>query len=425
MARKRNIIVGQSGGPTAVINSSLAGVYKNAIERGFDKVYGMLHGVQGFLDEQYIDLSTQIHSELDIELLKRTPSAFLGSCRYKLPEIHENKEVYEKIFEILNKLDIEAFVYIGGNDSMDTIKKLSDYAILTGHTQKFLGVPKTIDNDLALTDHTPGFGSAAKYISASTKEIIRDAEGLNYKKTTITIMEIMGRNAGWLTGATALAKQEDCEGPDLIYLPEIPFEMDKFTEKVKDLVGKKPSLVIAVSEGIKLPDGRYVCELGADSDYVDPFGHKQLTGTATYLANYLAGELGCKTRAVELSTLQRSASHLASRVDIDEAFMVGGAAVKAADEGDTGKMVVIDRISDDPYMSATGIYDVHRIANEEKLVPRSWVNKEGNYVTEDFIDYIRPLIQGDYQPIMVNGLPRHLVLNTSRTTAARGGRKRK
>ena len=425
MARKRNIIVGQSGGPTSVINSSLAGVYKNAIERGFDKVYGMLHGVQGFLDEQYIDLSTQIHSELDIELLKRTPSAFLGSCRYKLPEIHENKEVYEKIFEILNKLDIEAFIYIGGNDSMDTIKKLSDYAILTGHTQKFLGVPKTIDNDLALTDHTPGFGSAAKYISASTKEIIRDAEGLNYRKTTITIMEIMGRNAGWLTGATALAKQEDCEGPDLIYLPEIPFDMEKFTEKVKDLVGKKSSLVIAVSEGIKLPDGRYVCELGADSDYVDPFGHKQLTGTATYLANYLAGELGCKTRAVELSTLQRSASHLASRVDIDEAFMVGGAAVKAADEGDSGKMVVIDRISDDPYMSATGIYDVHRIANEEKLVPRNWVNKEGNYVTEDFIDYIRPLIQGDYQPIMVNGLPRHLVLNTGRQTPARSGRKRK
>ena len=210
MAKKRNIIVGQSGGPTAVINSSLAGVYKNAIERGFDKVYGMLHGIQGLLDEQYIDLSTQIHSELDIELLKRTPSAFLGSCRYKLPEIHEDKAIYEKIFEILNKLDIYAFIYIGGNDSMDTIKKLSDYAIITGQTQKFLGVPKTIDNDLALTDHTPGFGSAAKYIGASTKEVIRDAQGLTYKKSMITIMEIMGRNAGWLTGATALARTEDC-----------------------------------------------------------------------------------------------------------------------------------------------------------------------------------------------------------------------
>ena len=195
MAKKRNIIVGQSGGPTAVINSSLAGVYKNAIERGFDKVYGMLHGIQGLLDEQYIDLSTQIHSELDIELLKRTPSAFLGSCRYKLPEIHEDKAIYEKIFEILNKLDIYAFIYIGGNDSMDTIKKLSDYAILTGQTQKFLGVPKTIDNDLALTDHTPGFGSAAKYIGASTKEVIRDALGLTYKKNMITIMEIIDRKS--------------------------------------------------------------------------------------------------------------------------------------------------------------------------------------------------------------------------------------
>ena len=386
MAKKRNIIVGQSGGPTSVINSSLAGVYKNAIERGFDKVYGMLHGIQGLLDEQYVDLSTQIHTELDIELLKRTPSAFLGSCRFKLPEIHEDKAIYEKIFSILNKLNIDAFIYIGGNDSMDTIKKLSDYAILTGQSQKFLGVPKTIDNDLALTDHTPGFGSAAKYIGASTKEVIRDASGLTYM---VTIMEIMGRNAGWLTGATALAKAEDCDGPDLIYLPEVPFDIKKFLEKVKELLEKQTSVVIAVSEGIKLADGRYVCELGSSGDYVDAFGHKQLQGTATYLANFLAAECGCKTRAVELSTLQRSASHMASRVDIDEAFMVGGAAVKAADEGDTGKMVVIDRVSD---------------------VPRNWMNRDATYVTKDFIDYVKPLIQGDYQPIMVNGLPRHLVL---------------
>lgn len=414
MAKKRNIIVGQSGGPTAVINSSLAGVYKNAIERGFDKVYGMRNGIQGLLDEQYIDLSTQIHSELDIELLKRTPSAFLGSCRYKLPEIHENREIYEKLFEILKKLDIDTLIYIGGNDSMDTIKKLSDYAILTGQTQKFIGCPKTIDNDLALTDHTPGFGSAAKYIAASTKEVIRDAEGLTYKKNMITIMEIMGRNAGWLTGAAALAKTEDCDGPDLIYLPEVAFDIDKFLVKVKELLSKKASVVIAVSEGIKLADGRYVCELGNTGDYVDAFGHKQLQGTATYLANFLAAECGCKTRAVELSTLQRCASHMASRTDIEEAFMVGGAAVKAADEGDTGKMVVIDRVSDDPYMSKTGIYDVHRIANEEKLVPRNWMNRDATYVTEDFVDYVKPLIQGDYQPIMVNGLPRHLVLNTGK-----------
>ena len=403
--RREILLWGSQGGPTSVINSSLAGVYKNAIERGFHKVYGMLHGIQGLLDEQYVDLSTQIHSELDIELLKRTPSAFLGSCRYKLPEIHENREIYEKIFEILNRLRIEAFIYIGGNDSMDTIKKLSDYAILTGQKQKFLGVPKTIDNDLALTDHTPGFGSAAKYIGASTKEVIRDAQGLTYKKNMVTIIEVMGRNAGWLTGATALAKSEDCDGPDLIYLPEVPFHIDKFLAKVRELLKKKTSIVVAVSEGIKLEDGRYVCELGSVGDYVDAFGHKQLQGTAAYLANFLGAELGCKTRGVELSTLQRSASHMASRVD-----MVGGAAVKAADEGDTGRMVVIDRVSDDPYMSATGIYDVHRIANEEKLVPRNWMNRDATYVTKDFIDYVKPLIQGDYQPIMVNGLPRHLVL---------------
>ncbi len=410
MAKKRNIIVGQSGGPTSVINSSLAGVYKTAKERGFHKVYGMLHGIQGFLDEQYVDLSTQIHSDMDIELLKRTPSAFLGSCRFKLPEIHENPEIYEKIFSILDKLEIEAFIYIGGNDSMDTIKKLSDYAIIKGHSQKFLGVPKTIDNDLALTDHTPGFGSAAKYIAASTKEIIRDALGLSYKKENITILEIMGRNAGWLTGASALARTEECEGPDLIYLPEVTFDMDRFLKKVKELVHKKKNVVIAVSEGIKLADGRYVCELSGGADYVDAFGHKQLQGTASYLAGFLGAQLGCKTRGIEFSTLQRSASHMASRTDIDEAFMVGGAAVKAADEGDTGKMVVIDRVADDPYMSAAGIYDVHRIANNEKLVPRDWVNKEGNYVTEEFIDYVKPLIQGDYQPFMVNGLPQHLVL---------------
>ena len=213
---KRNVIVGQSGGPTAAINSSLAGVYRTAIDRGANKVYGMLHGVQGLLEEKYLDLSDHIKTELDVELLKRTPAAFLGSCRYKLPGIHEDKTVYEKIFAILDKLDIEAFIYIGGNDAMDTIKKLSDYAILTGHETRFIGCPKTIDNDLALTDHTPGYGSAAKYIGTSMKEIIRDSFCLEHPKGIVTIVEIMGRNAGWLTGAAALSKGEDCEGPDLI-----------------------------------------------------------------------------------------------------------------------------------------------------------------------------------------------------------------
>ena len=407
---KGNVIVGQSGGPTAVINSSLAGVYRTAIDRGAKKVYGMRYGIQGLLDEQYVDLSRHIKSDLDIEILKRTPSAFLGTCRYKLPEIHENQDVYQQIFRILDKLNIECFIYIGGNDSMDTIKKLSDYAILTGQTQKFVGVPKTIDNDLALTDHTPGYGSAAKYIATSTKEVIRDGLGFSYKKKLVTIIEIMGRNAGWLTGASALSKGEDCDGPDLIYLPEVPFDLTKFVARVSRLLEKKDVVVVAVSEGIRTKDGRYVSELSDSVDYVDAFGHKQLTGTATYLANEIRREIGCKARAVEFSTLQRSAAHMASRVDVNEAFMVGGAAVKAADEGDSGRMVVIDRVSDDPYQCATGIYDVHKIANGEKLVPRSWITKDATYVTEEFINYVRPLIQGDSPSVMVDGIPRHLYM---------------
>lgn len=405
---KGNVIVGQSGGPTAAINSSLAGVYRTAKDRGAKKVYGMLHGIQGLLDERYIDLSEHITNELDAELLKRTPAAFLGSCRYKLPEIHEDRDVYDKIFDILKKLDIEAFIYIGGNDSMDTIKKLSDYAIITGFPTRFIGCPKTIDNDLALTDHTPGYGSAAKYIGTSVKEIIRDSFCLEYSKGLVSIVEIMGRNAGWLTGAAALSKGEDCSGPDLIYLPELPFDIEKFGEKVREVLKTKTSVVVAVSEGISLPDGRYVCELGQSIDFVDAFGHKQLSGTANYLASYIAGDIGCKTRAIELSTLQRAASHCASRVDILEAYQVGGAAVKAADEGDSGKMVVLQRLSDDPYQSGTEVKDVHKIANDEKLVPREWVNEDGDYVTEEFVNYVRPLIQGDVSPVMVDGIPRHL-----------------
>ena len=410
---KGNVIVGQSGGPTAVINSSLAGVYKNAMERGYNKVYGMRYGIQGFIDEQYIDMSDYVKNELDLELLKRTPSAFLGTCRYKLPEIHQDKAVYERIFALLDKMDIEVFIYIGGNDSMDTIKKLSDYALLTGAKQKFVGCPKTIDNDLAITDHTPGFGSAAKYIAASTKEIIRDALGFSYKKKNVTIIEIMGRNAGWLVGASALSKGEDCDGPDLIYLPEVPFDLDNFVAKVASLLQQKDVVVVAVSEGIRTAEGKYICEFTAGSESKDAFGHIQMTGTAAFLANLINQKLGCKTRGVEFSTLQRAAAHLASKVDVDEAYMVGGATIKAADEGSTGVMAVIDRVSDDPYQSATGVYDVHRIANDEKVVPRNWINEEGDGVTEEFIEYVRPLIQGHYNPMMVDGLPRHLVMNPS------------
>lgn len=402
-----NVIVGQSGGPTSVINSSLAGVFKTAKDRGAKKVYGMLHGIKGLLDEQYVDLSEKIGTTIDIDLLKRTPSSYLGSCRYKLPEIEADKATYEKIFKILDKLEIKYFFYIGGNDSMDTIKKLSDYGAIVKSDIKFMGVPKTIDNDLAVTDHTPGYGSAAKFIAATMKEIIRD--GLVYDYNTVTVVEIMGRNAGWLTAAAALAKSDDCEGVDMIYLPEEVFDIDDFMARVKTIASKK-SVVIAVSEGIRVADGRFVFELADHVEYVDAFGHKQMSGTAKFLSNKITAELGCKSRAIELSTLQRCAAHMTSRTDITEAYNVGGAAVKAAFEGESGKVVVLKRVSDDPYMCITETHDVHDIANVEKKVPLEWITKD-HYVTNDLIHYIRPLIQAELSPIMVDGLPRHLNVN--------------
>ena len=410
---KGNVIVGQSGGPTAVINSSLAGVYKTALACGAGKVYGMRYGIEGLLNEKYVDLSEHLKSDLDVEILKHTPASYLGTCRYKLPPHEGNEELYEKIFTILDKLEIEVFTYIGGNDSMDTIKQLSDYAAANGKSQRFMGVPKTIDNDLPITDHTPGFGSATKYIATSVKEVICDGRGFA-NTPMVTIIEIMGRNAGWLTAAAALAKTEDCEGVDLIYLPEVAFDTKEFVEEVREIMKKKSTVFVAISEGIRTADGTYISEMGGGSDYVDAFGHKQLAGSATYLANLIGSELGCKTRGIEFSTLQRCASHMASLTDINEAFMAGAAAVKAADEGETGKMPVIERVSDYPYRTSTSVYDIHKIANVEKMVPREWINEKGNGVTEDFIRYARPLIQGEFAPIVVDGLPVHLRLNDGR-----------
>ncbi|MBR1715116.1 MAG: 6-phosphofructokinase [Treponema sp.] len=400
-----NVIVGQSGGPTSVINSSLAGVFKTAKDRGAKKIYGMLHGIKGLLDGQYTELSDKLNSTMAIDLLKRTPSSYLGSCRYKLPEIKDDKATYEKIFKILDELEIKYFFYIGGNDSMDTIMKLSEYASMVKSDIKFMGVPKTIDNDLAITDHTPGFGSAAKFIAATMKEIIRD--GVVYDYPTITVVEIMGRNAGWLTAAAALAKSDDCEGVDLIYLPEKPFDVDKFLQKIKSLAEKGKSIVVAVSEGIKTADGKFVFELGEHAEFVDAFGHKQMSGTAKFLTNKITMTLGLKARAIELSTLQRCAAHMTSRTDITEAYNVGGAAVKSAFEGETGKVVVLKRVSDDPYMCITETADVKAIANVEKKVPLEWITDD-DYVTQDLIHYIHPLIQAELSPIMVDGLPRHL-----------------
>lgn len=409
----KNVIVGQSGGPTAVINSSLLGVFKTAKDRGADKVYGMVHGIKGLLDKDVVDLSTRLKNDLDMDLLKRTPSSFLGSCRYKLPDIKGHEDTYDKIFKILNELEISAFFYIGGNDSMDTIMRLTDYGKKIKSPIRFVGVPKTIDNDLNLTDHTPGFGSAAKYIAATTKEIIRD--GLVYDYPVVSVIEVMGRNAGWLTAATALAKGEDCEGVDRIYLPESVFDIDKFLKDMGDLLKENRSVVVAVSEGVKVADGRYVCELADHVDYVDAFGHKQLAGTARLLAGKVAEKYGVKTRAIELSSLQRCAAHIQARIDVTEAFNCGGAAVKAAFEGKSGIVITLKRVSDDPYMCITEEADVHQIANVEKKVPLEWITKEGNNVTSDLVHYIMPLIQSEITPLWVNGLPRHIRLHAKST----------
>ncbi len=405
---KGNVVVGQSGGPTAVINSSVAGVYAAAKKLGVNKVYGMVHGIEGFLQDKICDLDEYLADETGIELLKRTPSAFLGSCRFKMPKIEGHEDVYEKIFEIMEKHDIECLFYCGGNDSMDTVKMLSDYAAAHGKSQRFVGVPKTVDNDLPITDHCPGYGSAAKYIATSMKEIIRDNSSFGVQKPTVCIVEIMGRNAGWLTAAAALAKGDDCQGCDAIYLPERVFDMDAFMEKVKELAAKKSSVVIAVSEGVQIADGRFVCELGREVA-VDAFGHKQMSGTAVILAQKVAEETGLKTRAIEFSTLQRAATHIASLTDINEAFQVGHDAVVAANEGKTGMMITLDRNGDDPYQCGTSAYDIHAIANVERKVPDEWITADGTDLTDDFEKYGRPLIMGELMPLYVNGTPRHLV----------------
>lgn len=404
-----NIIVGQSGGPTSVINSSLAGVFATAKELGAGKIYGMRNGIEGLLEERYIDMTEYIKNSMDVEILKRTPSSFLGSCRFKLPTAEKSPETYEKIIAVLRKLDIQHFFYIGGNDSMDTIKQLSEYAKAKNITDiTFMGVPKTIDNDLAVTDHTPGYGSAAKYIASTMKEIIRDA--LVQPIKIVNIIEIMGRNAGWLTAASALAKGDDCEGVDLIYLPETVFDINKFVAKVQEIQKTKKQIVVAVSEGVKTADGKYVCESASSNMLVDSFGHKQLSGTASALANVISNEIGCKTRAIEFSTIQRCASHIASLTDVNEAFIVGGIAVKAAFDGETGKVGIFQRLSNKPYLMGASIYDVNAIANVEKTVPQEWIINDGTGVSQEALDYMRPLIQGEIYPYMVDGLPRHIKL---------------
>ncbi len=404
-----NIVVGQSGGPTAVINASVAGVYKAAKEMGAAHVYGMVHGIQGFLEKNIISLEEYLDSGIGIELLKRTPSAFLGTCRYKLPELEGNEEVYEQIFEVMEEFEIEVFFYIGGNDSMDTVKMLSDYAKEHGRKERFVGIPKTVDNDLPVTDHCPGYGSAAKYIATSLKEVIRDVQSTGLANPTVLLVEIMGRHAGWLTAAAALARGEDCDGADAIYLPERIFDIDSFVDHIKEVAATKNTIVIAVSEGIRLADGRFVCELGGGADSVDVFGHKQLSGCALTLAGIVSERTGFKTRVIEMSTLQRAASHMASLTDIGEAMEAGCYGVLAAAEGKSGVMVVLTRVSERPYLCKMDTYDIHDIANGEKTVPVEWITEDGRGLKNELLEYIRPLIMGEVLPVYVDGLPAHLV----------------
>ena len=406
----KNLIVGQSGGPTSVINASLAGVYEEAKRLGYDHVYGMINGIEGLLEENIVDLDKYLADKKNLELLKRTPSSYLQTCRFKLGTYVDHPDIYEKIFDILDKYDIDSFIYIGGNDSMDTVENLSDYAIINKRRQNFIGVPKTIDNDLPITDHCPGFGSAAKYIATSIREIVRDSVCYGVKHSTVAIVEVMGRHAGWLTASAALAKSDDCEGVDAIFLPEVPLDLDKFVDKVRLLAKKKPAIVIVVSEGIKTTGGEFVCEMGKDDVGVDAFGHKQLNGCADVLANLIKEKTGLKTRPIILSSLQRAAAHVASLTDVKEAEKVGKHGAKLAFNGETGKMVIMKRVNNNPYkIKYSSFNNIHDIANLEKKVPLEWIDQENNYVKDELIDYIRPLILGEVKQFYKDGVPEHLI----------------
>lgn len=397
-----NMIIGQSGGPTAVINSSLAGAIDYAFSsKEIGTVYGMINGIEGLLEDNLINLSNMFESmPYELNRLKVTPAMFLGSCRYKLSGA---KDEMEKIISILKKYDIGYFVYIGGNDSMDTVKKLSDYTIENGIDIKVVGVPKTIDNDLNGIDHSPGFGSAAKYIASCVREVAYDTSIYSIK--SVHIIEAMGRDAGWLTAASALARQEDMIAPHLIYLPEIPFSVEKFVSDVKAKLEQYNSIIVVVSEGVKDANGEYI---SAHNDNKDIFGHSQLSGTGQYLKSVVEREIGCKVRSLEPSVIQRSAGHIASLTDVEEAFNLGGVAVNAAIEGKSGVFSSIRRISNKPYSIEYTIEDVAVVANTEKKVPRRWINQEGNDVTDEMISYIRPLIEGVVQTPYRNGLPDYI-----------------
>lgn len=406
-----NAIVGQSGGPTAAINATLAGVVRGVLfgdsEGAINTLYGMRNGIDGLLREDIVNLSEFFADHEKIDILEQTPAAALGSCRRKLPSISDDPETYEDLIKIFKKYDIRYFFYIGGNDSMDTVAKLSEYSKMCDYEMRVIGVPKTVDNDLVGTDHTPGFASAAKYIATTISECILDCAV--YKIPAVTIFEIMGRDAGWLTASSGVAKAFGGKAPDLVYLPEKPFNKEEFFEDLRAALADHPNVVVAVSEGIRFADGTYVCE-GFGIASTDVFGHKQLSGTGKALEYAVKAEIGCKVRSVELNIVQRCAAHIASRTDIEESVRVGRAAVRAASEGVTRRMMTIERVSDEPYRTEISHKDISEIANMVKPVPEKFINARGNHITDECAHYLLPLIQGELNVKYENGIPAHIVI---------------
>ena len=408
-------IFAQSGGPTSVINASAAGVITEAMKSGsITNVYGSAHGIRGMVNDVIYDMSKEDRKEID--LLVTTPSSALGSSRYKLKNFEDDDTDYKKLLSLFEKYDIRYMFFNGGNDSMDTCSKVSRYLASVNYDCRVFGVPKTIDNDLWGTDHCPGYGSAAKYITTSCMEVALDARV--YDTGMVIIIEIMGRNAGWLAAASALASYTGL-GPDLIYLPELPFDMDRFLGEVETLYKKTGNVIVAVSEGVRDSDGKYVPEMSHKNLAHDAFGHTQLGGAASVLGSIVKEQLKVKVRPIELSLLQRCAAHLASKTDVDEAFLAGQLAVRYALEGKSGYMVGFERGEGADYVCNIKLLDVNEVANKEKKIPREWINEAGNGLNQPFIDYALPLIQGESRIAHENGLPRFAQLKKVRATPIR------
>lgn len=410
---KGAVLIGQSGGPTSVINASAQGCIEAALaQEQVTKVYGAANGIKGVLEDRIYDMGKEDPAEL--ALMKYTPSSVLGTCRYKLADYKKDDTDYKKILEIFQKYDIRFFFYNGGNDSMDTCNKISSYMSENGYEVNVIGIPKTIDNDLAATDHCPGFGSAAKYVATTCMEVYRDA--MVYGAGSITIVEIMGRNAGWLTAASSIATAKGM-GPDLIYLPEVPFDLNQFVQDIQTVYEKKGDVMVAVSEGIQDKNGKYVTELLSEQNKaVDSFGHTQMGGLASSLAEYANANLGvkAKVRGIEFGIIQRCAAHLASNTDIEEAYLAGKAALEAAVSGITDKMVAFQRQPGSQYVCETKLVDLSQVANFEKKIPREWINEAGNGLLQPFLDYALPLIQGQTALQYEDGVPRFATLKKLR-----------